>query len=145
MSDSADDIVRRMREVRREMSDDVRGIVDTAKTLSDWRYYVKNHPWACVGAAVALGFLVAPRKRPQATPDMQELAALLKKYNVNVAPPRAGNQGFARTLIGMAAPVLMRTVMSAAQNRVAAGGSPLSSFFAGPRDEAPAESLNIPR
>jgi hypothetical protein len=37
MSDSADDIIQRMHAVRREVGNDVKGIVDTAKTLRDWR------------------------------------------------------------------------------------------------------------
>jgi hypothetical protein len=144
MSDSADEIVRRMQEVRRDMGDDVKGIVETAKTLSDWRYYVKNHPWACIGLAVGLGFVVAPRRRPKPGPDTQELIALLKKYNVNVAKPGGGNQGLARTLIGMATPFVMRGVMAAAQQRL--GANPrFSSFFTNSREEDPADTYNIPR
>jgi hypothetical protein len=134
-----------MQDVRRDVGEDVRGIVETAKTLSDWRYYVKNHPWACVGAALAAGFVLAPRGRHKAPPDMQELAALLKKYNVPVAPPRAGNQGLARTLVGLAAPIVMRTVMTAAQQRFGANGSPLSSFFGSSREDEPVATSNIPR
>lgn len=141
----ADDIVRRMQDVRREVGDDVRGIVETAKTLSDWRYYVRNHPLACMGAALALGFVVAPRKRPRVTPDMQELADLLKRYKVSVAQPRQENHGLVKTVLGMAAPIVMRSVMSAAQNRFAGGTSPLSSFFSGPRDESVSESIHMPR
>jgi hypothetical protein len=42
MSESADDIIERMQRVRRDVSQDVAGIVETAKTLTDWRYYVRE-------------------------------------------------------------------------------------------------------
>jgi hypothetical protein len=142
MSDSAEDIVQRMQNVRRDAGDSVKGIVDTAKTLSDWRYHVKHHPWLCVGAAVALGFLVAPRKRKVDTGDAKELAALLKKYHVGVAPPSSSGNGLVRTLIGLAAPVAMRTFMSAAQNRFA-GGQFASPFGGG--KEPSYEDFNVPR
>jgi hypothetical protein len=73
MSDSAEDIVKRMQHVRRDVGEDVKGIVETAKTLTDWRYHVKHHPWACLGAALALGFAVAPRKRKIPSDDAKEL------------------------------------------------------------------------
>jgi hypothetical protein len=145
MSDSADEIARRMEDVRREVSDDVRGIVETAKTLSDWRYYVKNHPWACVGLAVGLGFVIAPRKRAKSGPDTQELIALLKKYNVSVAQPQGASPGVVRTLIGLATPLVMRTVMNAAQQRFSGTDSILSSFFPARGEEEISDGYNIPR
>src|SRR5688572_27832508 len=77
MSDSADDIVKRMQLVRRHVGEDVKGIVETAKTLSDWRYHVKHHPWILLGGAVAMGFLVAPKRRKIAGDEAKELVALL--------------------------------------------------------------------
>jgi len=145
MSESADEISRRMQDVRREVSDDVRGIVETAKTLSDWRYYVKNHPWACVGLAVGLGFMVAPRKRSKPGPDTQELIALLKKYNVSVAQPQGASKGLVHTLIGMATPIIMRGVMNAAQQRFGGSHSMFSSVFPTHREEEIPDSYNIPR
>jgi hypothetical protein len=136
-----EDIVRQMQLVRRDVGDDVKGIVETAKTLSDWRYHVKHHPWVCLGAALALGFLIARRKRKIPSDDAKELIALLKKYNVGVAPPPNSGKGLARTLIGLAAPVVMRTVLSAAQQRF--NGARFEA--AGDERQSEYEDYNVPR
>ncbi|HEX6961471.1 MAG TPA: hypothetical protein VF175_06360 [Lacipirellula sp.] len=146
MSDSAEEIVQRMQEVRRGVGDDVRGIVETAKTLTDWRYHVKHHPWLLVGGAVALGFLVAPRKKKIPASEAQELAALLKKYNVSVAAPATPSKSLFQTALGMAVPFAMRSIASAAQSRFAGNGGPLGAMFGGERPpESVYEDFNIPR
>jgi hypothetical protein len=78
MSDSAEDIVKRMQNLRREVSDDVKGIVQSARTLTDWRYHVRHHPWLCAGLALGAGFLLVPRKRAIPKADARQLAELLK-------------------------------------------------------------------
>jgi hypothetical protein len=146
MSESADAIIERMQHARRDVSQDVAGIVETARTLTDWRYHVKHHPWVLLGGAVALGFIVAPRKKMIPREDARELVALLKKYNVNVATPPGPAKGFAHTLLGMAAPIVMRQVMGLAQQRFGGMPGPLGNMFA-PREEQPQhyEDFNIPR
>lgn len=129
MSESADDILRRMQSVRRSASDDVRGIVESAKTLSDWRFHVQHHPWLCVGAAAALGFVLAPKSRKVSTDNTKELAALLKRYNIEGSAGPAAGKGLTRTLIGMATPFVLRTVMQAAQQHFAGGDGPWSTLF----------------
>jgi hypothetical protein len=147
MSESADDIIERMQRVRRDVSQDVAGIVETAKTLTDWRYHVKHHPWVLLGGAVALGFLMAPRKKKKIPrEDAKELVALLKKHNVSVAAPAAPAKSLAHTLLGMAAPIVMRQVMGVAQHRFGGASGPLGNMFT-PRPEQPEhyEEFNIPR
>ena len=159
MSDSADEIVKRMRDLRREASDDVKGIVESAKTLSDWRYYVVHHPWVCVGAAAALGFVLTPTRKPVPREDAKELVALMKKYNAGGASAAVPAKGVAGTLIGMATPFVMRAVMRAAQQHFAGRGGALASLFGSsgarhaelgdeddrPGDEAAFHGYNIPR
>jgi hypothetical protein len=158
MSDSADDIVKRMQDVRREVGVNVQGIRDSAKTLSDWRYYVKNHPWMCVGAVATLGFLLVPAKRKAVpTEDAKELVELLKKHNLNAAPTAAASQGLAATVIGMAAPFVVRAATQAAQQYFKDGSGPLASVFSGfgkarpgdevepTDDEGAFQDFNIPR
>jgi len=143
MSDSADEIRQRMEHVRREVGDDVKGIVETAKTLSDWRYYVKHHPWMCVGAAMALGFLVVPRKKRYDSAEAKELVSLLKKYNIGVTSPPSSGHGLLRALLGMAAPVAARTFMNLAQQRFAGGG--FEPYGRGPERPSTFEEFNVPR
>jgi hypothetical protein len=64
-----DDIIREMREIRQDMHEDVVGIVDRAQGIveraqdfTDWRYYVRNYPLTCLGAAVLAGYFLIPAK-----------------------------------------------------------------------------------
>jgi hypothetical protein len=56
-----------MQKVRCEIGRDVKDVSASAHDMVDWKHYVKAHPWMCLSAAVALGFLIVP-KRPKATP-----------------------------------------------------------------------------
>jgi hypothetical protein len=121
MSD-ADDILARMQNVRRHVGDDVHDLVQTAKKLSDWRYHVKSHPWACVGAAFAAGFLIVPKRREPPSEQTKELVALLKKHNIGL--PAGGFQpskGLGSTILAAAVPFALRAGMSLVNQRFSAG------------------------
>ncbi len=132
MSESADNIRKRMDEVRLEVGDDVAGIVRSAKALADWRGHVRKHPLLCLGAAAALGFLLVPKRKDKAastdlsSADAQELIALLKKHGIKTASalPEAAtaSKGMFATLAGMAAPLVFRAAMNYGQHFVATLG-----------------------
>ncbi|WP_417387691.1 hypothetical protein [Gimesia sp.] len=75
----ANEIRRAMHEIRCELDDDVSQIKQSASTLTDWQYYIRHYPWACVGAAAAFGFLIVPRKLKVSNPYTDELLKLAKK------------------------------------------------------------------
>lgn len=152
MDSSADDICRRMEAVRRTAGEEVETIVQSAKTLSDWRYYVKNHPFLLAGAAAGLGFLLIPRKKSPPAPA-KELIELLKKHHVRGVTVEGPPSGLLKTIAGIATPFLIRTAMDVVQSRMAAGGGDWSSLFGGGKATPPAdegveqsfEEFNIPR
>ena len=160
MDSSADDICRRMESVRRTAGEEVETIVQSARTLSDWRYYVKNHPFLLASAAAGLGFLLIPRKKSPQVPsadDAKELVELLKKHHVSGVTVDGPPKGLLTTVVGIATPFLLRAALDFAQNRIAAGGD-FSSLFGGRKatpstdDEAgdegaeqSFEEFNIPR
>jgi hypothetical protein len=129
-----------MQDVRREVSDDVKGIIRSAKTLTDWRYHVRHHPWLCAGAALGIGYLAVPRKKHLPTADARQLAELLKKYHVAVQP-QAANGGLLKAVLGMAIPVIGRAAMTMAQNRMAAFQN--GTFTTG--DENESSNFHVPR
>ena len=63
----SDTVRERMQQLRCEIDEDGEDVSASAHGIIDWKHYVKTHPWVCFGAAVALGFLIVP-KRPKATP-----------------------------------------------------------------------------
>lgn len=145
MSDSAEDIRRQMQDLRRSATDEMKEFVDSAKTLTDWRYHVKHHPWICMGAAVALGYFVVPRKRQVENAEARELAALLKKYNVGVTTqPQPPSKGIIKSAIGAAIPFIARSALNVAQQRFAAGGG-IGSLLGGGQREPQYEEFKSPR
>jgi hypothetical protein len=69
-------ILERMADMRYDLDEDVQGIVEGARDMSQWRSYVRAYPWWCLGGALALGYLLAPR-RASATPSVATSPAQL--------------------------------------------------------------------
>lgn len=124
MSDEADRIRRQMQNVRQDVGDNVKDIVQGARQLSDWRYYVRRHPWACVGSAFAVGFMAMPGPRKSLPADLQKVVEQLRASGFGVTPaPTAGGGSFAGRLVALAAPIVVRQVLPmVAQYMTAAKG-----------------------
>jgi hypothetical protein len=89
-----DEVRLRMEELRGALGHNLQETVENARTLLDWRYYVKAHPWVCVGAAAAAGFLMVPRRPKMTHPGPADLAELAKRCRLVVeAPPGPGVAG----------------------------------------------------
>jgi len=89
MSEStADSIRQRMREVRCELGEDVEEFVESARTITDWHYYVERYPWVCIGAALALGYVVVPRRMPIINLDADAVLELAKKKQLVIKPEK---------------------------------------------------------
>jgi hypothetical protein len=74
--------------IRRELNDDMQQVVKSARTLADWHYYLRNYPWACVGVAAVLGYLVVPRKLEIHSPDEKTIEKLAKKHRLVIDEPK---------------------------------------------------------
>ena len=72
-------ILERMAEVRYDLDVDVQEIVEGARDLSQWRSYVRAHPWWCLGGALALGYLVVPRRNQAAVAAPQQSPPLASR------------------------------------------------------------------
>jgi hypothetical protein len=53
---TAEEIQRQMQSVRTSMRADVKELVENARDMADWHYYVRRYPIASVAAAAAAGF-----------------------------------------------------------------------------------------
>jgi hypothetical protein len=65
MSEQRDvgDLQSEMRRVRGELGKDVADLIESTRDAMNWHYYVCRYPWACVGAAVLLGYFIVPKSR----------------------------------------------------------------------------------
>jgi hypothetical protein len=82
--DSADEICRRMAELRRDLAGGVREVGRSARVMTDWTFYVRRFPWAMVGIAAAAGFVLIPRKKQIISPDQTALAEMVKKKQLRL-------------------------------------------------------------
>ncbi len=62
-----------MQNIRMCLGAEVHGLVENARSMTDWRQYWRTHPLLWCGAARAAGYLIVPSKRPEKSP-VQDLA-----------------------------------------------------------------------
>ncbi len=55
-------VQRQMQAIRGNLAVHADEVVKKARTKFDWRHYVVNYPWTALGGAVAVGYLLAPRR-----------------------------------------------------------------------------------
>jgi len=117
---AAEEIQRQMRDVRSELRNDVQDLVENARVMTDWHYYVRSYPWLCLGAAAAVGYLLVPSRVQVLKPDPQMLAELVRQHQVSVKAevkpqPSAGLLG---GLVNMAAGAALQGAMAIASQQV---------------------------
>jgi hypothetical protein len=114
MNEAADLIRKRMETARGNMADDMGEVVRSIKQMSDWREYVRRYPWACLVAAVAVGYLVVPRRVDLVQADADTLVELASK-NKGRIEIQTGSQkrgGIRGILLATAAKTAVREVFS---------------------------------
>jgi len=89
-------ILRRMEEVRCDVDEDVQEIVEGARDMGKWRYYVRTYPWICLGAALAVGYLIVPRRAVGMQSDTHKPDELDKPNS----PPKGNAHGILLPFVG---------------------------------------------
>ena len=122
-----DDIRREMSRIRREMHEDVKGVVDAAEAAADWRHYLSAYPWASLSAAFVIGYVLVPR-RPPGVEDV--LAEVMRRKDLMVdaarpavaavkAPePKTVKKGLIGAAFSLVAPLALRTIQGYAAKYV---------------------------
>jgi hypothetical protein len=82
--DDAEAIRRRMAELRRELTGDVREVSRGARVMTDWTFYVRRFPWVVVGIAACAGYLLIPRKPQIISPNQDALAEMIRKKQLRL-------------------------------------------------------------
>ncbi|HLJ11857.1 MAG TPA: hypothetical protein VKU82_11745 [Planctomycetaceae bacterium] len=83
-NDEIDEIQRQMREIRINLGDEVHGLVNKARAMTDWRVHWRKHPWIWGSAAAALGYLIVPSRR-FGDSDARTLADIARASSANLA------------------------------------------------------------
>ena len=147
--DSAEDIRRRMAELRRELSSDVREVSRTARVMADWRFYVRRFPWATAALALAAGYMLVPKKKEVKviSPDPDALAEMFRKEQLRVETPANAKdtQGLLRTLLLMGLTGAAKFGMNYMGERMRDAALHKSREPAGPATTAPSRPQPRPK
>jgi len=113
-----DDIRRRMAQIRRELHEDVEEVVAGAGAVADWRRYVRMYPWAAVGLAATLGYLIVPKRRRNVPRDVARKADVAEVREVieQVREPEPRAKPRAKSILGAGLAMLTPLAWRAAQN-----------------------------
>lgn len=114
---TVEEIQRRMAEIRRELHKDVRGVVANAEAVTDWRRYLTKYPWAALGTAFAIGYVVVPRRTRvsvEAVPKAaaKEIRAAIETIREEQQPRRSAWKGVLGSVWALAGPVAIRAAQS---------------------------------
>ena len=109
-------IRRHMAQIRRELHEDVQGVVVGAEAATDWHHYFRQYPWAALGLTFAIGYVIVPRKHKTIEAEPETLRPSSRKSR-GAAPEKpveksARKAGLIGTLFGMVWPVVMRAGQS---------------------------------
>lgn len=113
-SQEVEEIRAEMAQIRCDLNEDVEDLVEHAREMADWRYYVRSYPLASAAAVAALGYLVVPKQPQIISPDPKTLAELARKNQLVVVDRPKAEKG--RTLSGslfnLVASLAMRGLMA---------------------------------
>jgi hypothetical protein len=131
-----EEIRKGMARIRRELHEDVRGVVESAEAVTDWKHYIRDYPWASIAAAAAIGFVIVPRRRRTVKPAevAQAVAAQIQpavQAAQAAAPapePKKKGRGLIGAGLGLLAPIAMRAVQNYATHFV-------SNWIAGQQEQ----------
>jgi len=129
--DRAGQIRSTMARIRNELDQEIGEVEQSARTLLNWRYYTKHHSWACLAAAVAVGYLVVPRKLEIGSPDPETLEKLARKRHLVVEqrPKEEAKGGLVGSAFSLISGLVLKTAMTQFGHQLA--------ILLQPRDDQP--------
>ena len=104
----SDAVRARMQQLRCEIDGDMEDMAASARSMVDWKHYVKTYPWVCLGAAVALGFLIVPKRSSAIRPDLATLTELARTGHLVVKPASAATHGLIDGLLATVANIAVQ-------------------------------------
>ncbi len=126
------EILRRMEEVRCDLDEGAQEIAESASDLVEWRHYVKNYPWICVGAACAIGYAIVPRRRVGLRKVNRTLAELADHSRLLTQSRSPSTSGVRSAVLMFAGNLLWRSALSYATRKA-------NQYFAAQSVTSPSE------
>lgn len=122
-NDRAEQIQRSMQVIRRDLDHDFDQVKQGASQLTDWRYYIKNYPWACIGLVAAAGYIVVPRKLQIQSPDARTLEKLARQNKLVIESKSSEdeNPGAIKTAVTFLSGLALRAVTTHLVQKLASG------------------------
>jgi hypothetical protein len=110
----ADAVRKRMAELRRELTCDVRDVRTSARAMANPSFYIRKFPWATIAIAAAVGYLLVPKKKQVVQPDTEALAEMIRKHQVKLDTSQvsAESKGMLKSLAVMGLTWAARTGMN---------------------------------
>jgi len=155
--ESAEEIRKRMAELRRELTCDVddvsrsvREVGRNAREMASPLYLIRNYPWVSAAVAGAVGYLLVPKKRHVVKPDPVLLAELVRKEQIKLDTSKASSEsrGMFKSLAVMGITWAARTGMNYMVQRLTTAATNMNKDTADREPPEPApidESWNTTR
>jgi len=106
------DLIRQqMAQIRRELHQDIRGVVEHAEAATDWRRYIRMYPWPSLGVAFAIGYLIVPKRRrsvPRDVATRSDIAHVREVVEESKQEKKSARKGILGAAFGMLVPVVVR-------------------------------------
>ena len=103
-----DAVRERMQQLRCEIDGDMADMAASARSVVDWKHYVKTYPWVCLGTAAVLGFLIVPKRSRAIRPDLATLTELAKTGHLIGTPASAATHGLIDALLATVANIAVQ-------------------------------------
>jgi hypothetical protein len=103
-----DAVRERMQQLRCEIDGDMEDVSASARTMVDWKHYVKTHPWVCLGAVAALGFLIVPKRSRAINAELATPTELAGTGHPIVKPASAAARGLVDALVATVVSIAVR-------------------------------------
>lgn len=111
---SATDLREQMQVIRHGLRPEMDEMVENARTLMTWQHYVKHYPWASLGVAAAVGYIVVPTKLKISSPDVETLKQLAKENRLVVEnkPKSQAKPGLIASALTLAGGAVLRAALT---------------------------------
>lgn len=114
------EIRRRMAVIRRDLDENVNGIVENVNEMTQLQYYMRNYPWLLLGGAAALGYWAIPKQYQIHSPDPETLEKLAKRNRLVISHKAEPQQrgGVVGGLFSMLSTMALRGAMAYAGAKI---------------------------